>query len=124
MQSTKYRAELQACLQQMQQEDEGGEERSRLLQNLARCMREEVTSNQRMMLTLYYGEKMKQPQIAARMGVNKSTVCRTLKRGEQKLKRCLRYGAQRFLMSLGHKKERSFDMNRTNKQEYREEVFE
>ena len=35
--------------------------------------------------------------IAQQMGVNKSTVSRTLKRGRQRLYRCLRYGAANLL---------------------------
>ncbi len=37
-------------------------------------------------------------QIGARLGVDKSTVSRTIKRGEKRLRRCLRYGARRFLL--------------------------
>ena len=37
-------------------------------------------------------------QIGERMGVDKSTVSRTIKRGELRLRRCLRYGAKRFLL--------------------------
>ena len=40
---------------------------------------------------------MNMRQIGERMGVNKSTVSRTIKRGEARLRRCLRYGADRLL---------------------------
>ena len=36
-------------------------------------------------------------QIGTRLGVDKPTVSRTIKRGERRLQRCLRYGAEAFL---------------------------
>ena len=36
-------------------------------------------------------------QIGQELGVDKSTVSRTIKRGEARLRRCLRYGAGAFL---------------------------
>ena len=36
-------------------------------------------------------------EIGERLGVDKSTVARTIKRGEARLRRCLRYGAEAFL---------------------------
>ena len=36
-------------------------------------------------------------QIGQELGVDKSTVSRTIKRGEARLRRCLRYGAAAFL---------------------------
>ena len=38
---------------------------------------------------------------AADMAVDKSTVSRTSKRGEKRLQRCLRYGAEAYLRSMG-----------------------
>lgn len=94
---------MAAYWQQMGQSDENEAEHSRLLQNLARCLREDVSPRQRTMLALYYGKELTQAQIAARLGVHRSTVCRTLKRGERRMQRCLRYGAHRYLMSLSNK---------------------
>lgn len=37
-------------------------------------------------------------EISEHLGVDKSTVCRTIQRGERRLQRCLRYGAERYLM--------------------------
>ena len=39
---------------------------------------------------LYYGQNLSMEAIAQKLGVNKSTVSRTLKRGRQRLYRCLR----------------------------------
>ena len=70
---------------------------NRLKRNLVRAMRKDITPRQRQFLTMYYGQCMNIPQIAREVGVNKSSVCRTLQRGRQRLYRCLRYGASNLL---------------------------
>ena len=70
---------------------------SRVKRNLLRALREDVTPRQREMLLLYYGEQLNMRQIGTRLGVDKSTVSRTIKRGEARLRRCLRYGAAALL---------------------------
>ena len=70
---------------------------ARLKRNLVRALREDVTERQRQMLLLYYGEQFNMREIGAMLGVDKSTVSRTIKRGERRLQRCLRYGAEAFL---------------------------
>ena len=70
---------------------------SRVKRNLLRALREDVTPRQREMLLLYYGEQLNMRQIGTRLGVDKSTVSRTIKRGERRLQRCLRYGSEAFL---------------------------
>ena len=70
---------------------------SRVKRNLLRALREDVTPRQREMLLLYYGEQLNMRQIGTRLGVDKSTVSRNIKRGERRLQRCLRYGAEAFL---------------------------
>lgn len=105
-----YRSDMAGYLQQIQDVDEAAaQERSRLLTNLARCLREDVSPRQRTVLLLYFVKQMNQPEIAALLGVNKSTVCRTIKRGEDRLRRCLRYGAQRYLMSMDDTNRKEFD---------------
>ena len=61
------------------------------LKRVQRVMQEELTELQRQTLTAYYFQQQTIPQIAAERGVNKSTVCRTLHRAEEKLRRYLRY---------------------------------
>ena len=56
-----------------------------------------VTPRQREVLLLYYAEQLNTRQIGEKLGVDKSTVARTIKRGEARLRRCLRYGAEAFL---------------------------
>ena len=73
---------------------------SRLKRNLIRALREDVTQHQRDILLLYYGDGLNMREIGERLGVDKSTVSRTLKRGERRLRRCLRYGAEAYLRSL------------------------
>ena len=60
----------------------------------ARVLSEQNTNNY---MLLYYGEGLKMSEIGERLGIDKSTVSRTIKRGEYRLRRCLRYGAKRFL---------------------------
>lgn len=74
--------------------------RSRLVRNLVRCIREEVSPRQREVLLMYYVRGLNQREIAMELGVNKSTISRTVKRGEQRLRQCLRYGAERYLLGL------------------------
>lgn len=69
----------------------------RLRRNLIRALKEDVTPRQRQFLLLYYGERLNMVQIGQRLGVDKSTVSRTIKRGEARLRRCLRYGARNLL---------------------------
>ncbi len=61
------------------------------LQRVQRVIEEELTELQRQTLTDYYFREMTIPQIATERGVNKSTVSRTLRRAEEKLRRYLRY---------------------------------
>lgn len=65
--------------------------RQRLLHNLSRAMTEELTTRQQEMLQMYYYEGLNMTQIAARLGVNKSTVSRTLCRARRRLHHILQY---------------------------------
>ena len=58
---------------------------------LHRVIREELTPIQREVLLAYYFQELTIPEIARRRGVNKSSVCRTLHRAEDRLRRFLRY---------------------------------
>lgn len=68
-----------------------------LKRNLVAALREDVTERQRQALLLYYAEGLNMKEIGERMGVDKSTVSRTIKRGEYRLRLCLRYGARNLL---------------------------
>ena len=49
---------------------------------------------------MYYAEGKNMREIGESMGINKSTVSRTIKRGERRLQRCLRYGAEAYLRNM------------------------
>ena len=61
------------------------------LNRLNRVIREELTQLQRETILAYYFQEQSIVEIAKTRGVNKSTVCRTLHRAEEKLKRYLKY---------------------------------
>ena len=61
------------------------------LKRVQRVIREELTDLQREALIAYYFQEKTMTQIAQERGVNKSSVCRTLHRAEQKLRRYLKY---------------------------------
>lgn len=104
MPSTRYRrgklyaADMAVYSRQMAADN--SQEVSRLKRNLIRALREDVTPRQRQALLLYYAEGLNMREIGQRMGVDKSTVSRTIKRGEQRLQRCLRYGAEAYLRNM------------------------
>lgn len=65
-----------------------GDEMTRLL---SRAVAEELTERQALMVVLYYIDQRSMRDIAAELGVNPSTVSRTLQTAREKLKKCLRY---------------------------------
>lgn len=58
---------------------------------MMRVIRQELTPCQRETLLAYYMQNRSITDIAKERGVNKSTVCRTLHRAEERVRRCLRY---------------------------------
>ena len=74
-----------------EESDDNSRRRQRLLHNLTKAVAEELTPRQREMLHLYYYEQLNMVQIAARLGVNKSTVSRTLCRARRRLHHILQY---------------------------------
>ena len=61
------------------------------LKRVQRVIREELTQLQREAMLAYYFQEKTIAQIARERGVNRSTVCRTLHRAENKLRRYLKY---------------------------------
>ena len=61
------------------------------LKRVQRVIQEELTPLQREALIAYYFQERTITEIAEERGVNKSTVCRTLHRAEQKLRKFLKY---------------------------------
>ena len=65
--------------------------REQQLKRVQRVIKEELTPLQREILTAYYFQEMTIIQIAEERGVNKSSVCKVLKRAEDRLRRFLKY---------------------------------
>ncbi len=65
--------------------------REQLMKRMKTVIREELTELQRYTLIAYYFENRNLEQIAEERCINKSTVSRTLKRAEDKLRRFLQY---------------------------------
>ena len=65
--------------------------REQQINRMKAVIREELTELQRFTILAYYFEDKNLVQIAQERNVNKSTVCRTLKRAENKLRRFLQY---------------------------------
>ena len=92
-----YAADMAVYSRAMSEENTNSADILRLKKNLIRALRSDVTPRQREMLELYYGKGLNMRQIGELLGVDKSTVSRTLKRGERRLKRCLRYSSEVLL---------------------------
>lgn len=77
--------------------EDNSQQMGRLRRNVMRALREDVTPRQRECMLLYYEKRLNMREIAELMGIDKSTVSRNIKRGESRLRRCLRYGAEQLL---------------------------
>ena len=71
--------------------EDNSDQLERLRRTLRRAREQELTPRQREILALYYDRGLKMPQIARKLGINRSTVSRTVKRAKERLYRCLRY---------------------------------
>ena len=74
-----------------QNAEDNSERLARLRRGLRQAREQELTPRQRQMLELYFDRGMNIPQIAEELGLNRSTVSRTLRRAKDRLYRCLRY---------------------------------
>lgn len=92
--------DMAAYMRQLSEENTNTDHIEQLKHNLIRCLNEDVTPRQRTMLTMYYVQQLAQKEIARQLGVDPSTVSRTILRGERQLQRCLRYGAERYLKHM------------------------
>lgn len=63
----------------------------RLKRNLRVARKEELTERQRLMLRMNFEQGKSVTEIAQELGVNKSTVSRTIVRAKVRLYKCLRY---------------------------------
>ena len=67
------------------------EQMERLLRNLRKARVQELTPRQQEILSLRYEQNMRVTEIARLLGLNRSTVSRTLRRARERLRRCLQY---------------------------------
>lgn len=70
---------------------DNSEQMERLLRNLRKVREEELTTRQRQILEMRFDQNMNGAEIAEALGVNRSTVSRTLARAKNNLRRCLQY---------------------------------
>jgi RNA polymerase sigma factor (sigma-70 family) len=61
------------------------------LKRVQQVIQNELSELQREALVAYYFQEMTMAQIAEIRGVNKSTICRTLHRAEEKMRKYLKY---------------------------------
>ncbi len=61
------------------------------LRRVRQVISQELSDRQRETLTAYYFHRLTIPQIAQQQGVNKSTVSRTLRRAEDRVRKYLKY---------------------------------
>ena len=71
--------------------EDNSEQLQRLRRNLRRARKAELTARQAEMLHMYYDLGLTMTQVAHELGVNKSSVSRTIARGRGRLRRCLQY---------------------------------
>lgn len=74
-----------------QNAEDNSERLARLRRGLRQAREQELTPRQRQMLELYFDRGMTIPRIAEELGLNRSTVSRTLRRAKERLYRYLRY---------------------------------
>lgn len=67
------------------------EQIQRLLRNLRKARAQELTPRQQQMLSMRFEQNMSGAEIARELGLNRSTVSRTLRRAQERLRRCLQY---------------------------------
>ena len=87
----RLRRGLRRAREQVRESPQGKEWFCRRAMELLEKPDGELTPRQREMVFLYYDRGLKMSQIAQKLGVNRSTVSRTVKRAKQRLYRCLRY---------------------------------
>ena len=62
-----------------------------------RAIDNDLTKRQKQMVYMYYLEQMRMQDIADELGLHISSVSRTIKRGRNRLKNCLRYGGRALM---------------------------
>ena len=84
-----FYGDMAAWLRANAQDNDG--ELLRLKRNLRLARQEALTARQRQLLRMNFEQNKTVTEIAQELGVNKSTVSRTLLRAKRRLYQCLRY---------------------------------
>lgn len=71
--------------------DDNAAQLERMRRSLRRARQQALTPRQREMLVMRYEQNMSGSEIARELGLNRSTVSRTLRRARERLRRCLQY---------------------------------
>lgn len=71
--------------------EDNAEQLARLRRNLRLARERELTPCQRQVLDMRFEQQMCVSEIARELGVNPSTISRTLQRATKRLRRCLQY---------------------------------
>ena len=87
--SSEWAGDMTVWLQE--QANDNQEQMERLRRNLRRAREQELTPRQQQVLTLRYEQNMNGAEIARMLGLNRSTVSRTIRRAQERLRRCLQY---------------------------------
>jgi len=69
----------------------GEGKRSLMIKILRNIIENELSERQRQMIGLYYFSRMNIPEIAEKLGVNRSTVSRTISRGRRNIMEKMKY---------------------------------
>jgi len=69
-------------------------EKSRSSEKVRIAVEDALTPRQLQLVELYYTRQMPMHVIAAELGINVSTVSRTLRRARDRIERCLKYGGR------------------------------
>ena len=77
-----------------------GSESGGLAGGIRTALDTELTQRQRQLVEMYYLRQMGMRDIAAELGIDESTVSRTLKRAKLRLRRCLKYGGSALLNAI------------------------
>ncbi len=89
LRNNEFYGDMAAWLRESAQDNEV--DLQRLKRNLRIARRDELTARQRQILHMNFEQNMTVTEIAGALGVNKSTVSRTLTRAKRRLYRFLRY---------------------------------
>lgn len=87
--NNEFYGDMAAWLRANAQDNDG--ELLRLKRNLCLARQEALTARQRQLLRMNFEQNKTVTEIAQELGVNKSTVSRTLLRAKRRLYQCLRY---------------------------------